>query len=271
MRNSAEGVFFTLGLVLLLAGCGSPPKAVVVERDVLSSRSQTEQMGGQLIRMVQPGDTLYSIAFSNGLDPALLAAWNDIHDTTRLRIGQRIRLTKPVDFKPTVFASRRNNTRASSKAESRQSRPEKVVSVRDSKVEAHAPKKGQASLSLARHAWAWPTQGQIVRQFDLKKNQQGIDIKGLYGQPVKAAMAGEVVYAGSSLKGYGNLVILKHNDIYLSAYAHNKQILVKEGQYVAGNQVIADMGRNLRGDVASHFQIRKHGNPVNPIEYLPTP
>lgn len=117
--------------------------------------------------------------------------------------------------------------------------------------------------------WAWPVRGKIIAQFNENSGPKGLHIAGELGQPVLASAAGRVVYSGSGLRGYGNLVIIKHNDTFLSAYAHNRQILVKEGQTVAQGERIAEMGNSDANRVMLHFEIRRLGKPVDPIRYLP--
>jgi lipoprotein NlpD len=117
--------------------------------------------------------------------------------------------------------------------------------------------------------WSWPAKGRIVTGFSEAANLKGIDIAGAAGQPVAASAGGKVVYAGTGLRGYGKLIIVKHSGMYLSAYAHNKEILVKEGQQVAKGQKIAEMGNTDADQVKLHFEIRRHGKPVDPLRYLP--
>lgn len=117
--------------------------------------------------------------------------------------------------------------------------------------------------------WSWPANGPVITQFSEAKSSKGIDISGSRGQPVYAAAAGKVVYSGSGLRGYGKLVIIKHNAIYLSAYAHNQQILVKEGQTISRGQKIAEMGDSDADRVELHFEVRQMGKPVDPLKYLP--
>jgi len=117
--------------------------------------------------------------------------------------------------------------------------------------------------------WIWPTQGRVIAGFDESKNSKGLDIAGKAGQAIFAAASGKVVYSGEGLRGYGKLVIIKHNPIYLSAYAHNQLVLVKEGQTVASGQKIAEMGDSDADQVELHFEIRKMGKPIDPMTYLP--
>jgi lipoprotein NlpD len=118
--------------------------------------------------------------------------------------------------------------------------------------------------------WRWPVQGRLIQSFsETGLNRKGIDIGGKSGQPIRAAAAGSVVYAGSGLLNYGKLIILKHDDNYLSAYAYNRALLVKEGDAVAAGQHIADMGNKAGGDAMLHFEIRYDGRPINPLKFLP--
>jgi lipoprotein NlpD len=117
--------------------------------------------------------------------------------------------------------------------------------------------------------WAWPTSGKVIAGFSENANLKGIDIGGKSGQPVLASAAGRVVYAGSGLRGYGKLIIVKHNNTFLSAYAHNREILVKEGQHVSKGQKIGEMGDTDADQVKLHFEIRRLGKPIDPSKYLP--
>ncbi len=117
--------------------------------------------------------------------------------------------------------------------------------------------------------WGMPTKGKVIGQFSESANRKGIDIAGKLGQPVMASAAGKVVYSGSGLRGYGKLIIIKHNKTYLSAYAHNDKILVKEGQSVSRGQKIAEMGNTDAKQVELHFEVRRFGKPVDPAKYLP--
>jgi lipoprotein NlpD len=117
--------------------------------------------------------------------------------------------------------------------------------------------------------WSWPVSGKVVAAYSEAANLKGIGIGGKAGQPVLASAAGKVVYAGSGLRGYGKLVIIKHNKTYLSVYAHNSEILVKEGQTVSKGQKIAEMGNTDADQVKLHFEIRRQGKPVDPLRYLP--
>lgn len=140
----------------------------------------------------------------------------------------------------------------------------------NTKIETAPQPESPRSDMLASHSvavWIWPTTGKLLSFFS--KNSKGVKISGQAGQPILASAAGEVVYSGHGLRGYGNLIIIKHNNIFLSAYAHNSRLLVKEGDAVAGGQKIAEMGNTDTDMTQLHFEIRKHGKPVDPLEYLP--
>ncbi len=261
----------------------------MVEIDVLTERQQDEKIGGQFIRIAKSGDTLYAIAFEAGLDVNKVAAWNGIQDTSKLFAGQRVRLTKPVGFvypektkKPTNSAA--NNKSVNSSVSSNASARTANKAVVNVPVDVNGQRKPSSNTSLAdgrlkkptiepellnkELIWRWPVKGAVVSRFNPAKGQKGIDIQGKKGQAIRAAEAGEVVYAGNSLKGYGNLVIVKHSDDFLSAYANNQTVLVREGQFIKQAQVLALLGENASGKVVSQFQIRKNGNPVNPLPLL---
>ena len=191
--------------------------------------------------IVRKGETLHSIAWRYGKDPADVARWNRLGDGSLIYPGQVIRLTPPSGASPRA---------ASTCAQSRQSLPS---------IPAQPPP-----------AWAWPTRGRISVEFGGKPGSgTGVLIDGRAGQAVLAAASGRVVYAGGGLIGYGQLIILKHNDTYLSAYGHNAKLLVKEGQAVRKGQQIATMGEGPERKPRLHFEIRRNGEPVNPRQYLP--
>lgn len=254
------------GLILLLSAgwsCSPPPKVPVIERATIDPRIATEKIGGSVIRIVQDGDTMHGIAFASGLNVNQLAAWNNVKDTSKLRVGQRIRLTKPLDFVESGRASGRpvatNKARSTSPGKSI-----KRGAARSSQSERATARATGGSLS-----WVWPTSGKIIGRFASSQTQQGIDIQGEVGQPVVASEAGEVVYVGSGLKGYGNLVIIKHNERFLSAYAHNQETFVGEGEIISARTKIGSIGLDKQRRNALHFQIRRDGTPVNPLAYLP--
>lgn len=253
-----------LGLAVCLTACAPPPRVEVVERDVLSVRAETEQIGGSIIRIVQPGDTLHGIAFGTGLNVNELAAWNGLSDTAFLKVGQQIRLTRPLNYRPKLRpaspAAKVSSPPRTAKSDGSNSKQGSLV--------ARNPKKSPVQTKRAL-SWAWPSRGRVIERFSLVKGQQGIDILSKRGQPVLATAAGEVVYVGAGLKGYGNLIIIKHNERFLSAYAHNQDTYVKEGQQVLARHTVGAIGFDNKGREAMHFQIRRDGKPVNPLAYLP--
>ena len=193
--------------------------------------------------IVRRGETLFAIAWRYGKDPADVARWNQLGNGSLIYPGQLIRLTPPSG------SSRRSTTTAATKT------PSKPLP----KVPTQPPP-----------PWAWPTKGNISVQFGGKPGTgTGILIDGKVGQAVNAAASGTVVYAGSGLIGYGQLIIIKHNDTYLSAYGYNASLLVKESQTIKKGQRIATMGEGPERKARLHFEIRRNGKPVNPRQYLP--
>jgi lipoprotein NlpD len=188
---------------------------------------------------VKAGDTLYSIAWGAGLDYRSVARWNGIGAPYLIKPGQRVSLMPP----------RRNRSHPPNPAA--------------------APRSGRSRSRPPASGWAWPAKGKLLYGFSLKKGRTGIEIGGYYGQPIRSAAAGQVVYAGSGLRGYGKLIIVKHNETFLSAYAHNRKLLVREGSRVTTGQRIAEMGNTGTTKVKLHFEIRRHGAPVDPLRYLP--
>lgn len=201
---------------------------------------------------VREGDTLFSIAWRNDLDYRDLAAWNNIEDPSRIRPGQQLSL-RPAP-----------GDRSSSQRPPSPSRPSEPAE-RPSRES--PPVQSDSDLQ-----WDWPARGELIGRFGQDDNR-GIDISAREGSPVRSAAAGEVVYSGSGLTGYGQLIIIKHTDTYLSAYAHNSRLLVEEGDSVSTGQRIADMGRAPGSDNRPrlHFEIRRNGEPVDPLSRLPEP
>lgn len=203
---------------------------------------------------VRSGDTLYSIAWRYRIDYQDLLRWNDIDDPDSIRPGQRIRLAPAAS---TADRSPATTTPAP--------RGGKVVVGGTTSPPAPKPDDEDSGVE-----WRWPTAGNVVGSFsDGSVAGRGIDIAGEEGQPVQATAAGKVVYSGSGLQAYGQLIIIRHSNDFLSAYAHNRELLVREGKRVATGQQIARMGRNLDGDALLHFEIRHRGRPVDPLDYLP--
>jgi lipoprotein NlpD len=207
---------------------------------------------------VNSGDTLYSISWNFNLDYKEVARWNNIRAPYVIYPGQSIRLTAPSAKKAVVKKTLPGNTKsAEKKPVEKQAEVAKKVSKKD------------GSVKYARNInWQWPTKGKLIKS-NSPISKKGLDIAGKKGQLIKASGAGVVVYSGSGLLGYGRLIIIKHNETYLSAYAHNSALMVKEGDSVSGGQKIAKMGQDNNGQVLLHFEIRKNGSPVEPAKYLP--
>lgn len=203
---------------------------------------------------VQPGDTVYSIAFRYGLDYRELARWNSLDSRYMIHPGDSLRLKPSSGGSATRTAAKESPPPRRSSATTRSS---------DS---------GQMSGTASDPApkWAWPAGGEVTAQFNPNANgNKGINISGRSGQTVRAAAGGRVVYSGGGLIGYGPLIIVKHNNTYLSAYGHNRKLLVREGDQVKAGQKIAEMGEGPGKTPVLHFEIRRNGQPVDPLSYLP--
>lgn len=256
--NRAVRLLCLLLAVTVLAGCG---RSTVVRRDRDGRPVSTQPISASSV-VVQRGDTLYGIAFRAGQDYRDVARWNGIRPPYTIYPGQRLHLRgravvtrSPRRSPPPVVSARPRPPAPATRPSSSPSRPT-------------APPPTQSSGSTI--AWRWPTQGALIGRFVAGDNtRQGIDIAGSGGQAVVAAAAGTVVYSGSGLVGYGELVIIKHSDEWLSAYGHNRRRLVAEGAAVVAGQNIAEMGRTGASRDMLHFEIRRNGKPVDPLPLLP--
>ncbi len=251
---------FTL---LFLSGCAGSPNYAPVS-DLHSPPERTPDS-----YVVRSGDTLYSIAFRYGLDFRGLAAANGIGSNYQIFPGQRLRM----DDKAIAVASV-PPSRPSQPSERTASRPSNVaakpISPPPRPPEGTSKTQSQVLETTEISAWQWPTEGSIVRGFNASQYaHKGIDIAGKQEQPVKAVANGVVVYAGSGLVGYGKLLIVKHSERYLSAYAHNNRLMVKEGESIRQGQTIALMGDTGTDSTKLHFEIRKDGKPIDPVSLLP--
>jgi lipoprotein NlpD len=222
--------------------------------------------------VVQRGDTLAKIGFDHGVSWRDIARWNQIENPNLIEIGQVLRITgpaetvnnRPITSRP-LPASTASVKTSVAPAQPVPSAPTAAPNSPPPAVVAPAPLALPADDAPA---FAWPASGSILGGFDESRNK-GLDIQGKAGEAVYAAADGRVVYAGSGLRGYGNLIIVKHNNIYLTAYAHNQTLLVKEDQDVQRGQKIAEMGNTDADQVKLHFEIRKQGKPVDPARLLP--
>jgi lipoprotein NlpD len=225
-----------LWLCAALAGCGAP-----------------------VYHAVKPDETLYSISFRYGQDFRDVARWNGIAPPYTVRAGQVLRVAPPLG----------KAARAHPEPPERPAVQETEGGVRVIPLEPRTePAKPPPAAGLT---WQWPAQGSYRRTSDTKSGSRGLDIAGARGAPVLAAADGRVVYGGSGLAHYGNLLIIKHDEHYLSAYAHNERLLVHEGDTVKAGQPVAEMGSSGTGTntVKLHFEIRLDGEPVDPLRYLP--
>jgi lipoprotein NlpD len=294
----------TLGL---LAACQTPVrKAPVVERSISASPSnyrpatpavvvdetRSDARSGYTVRR---GDTLLRIALDHGQNYRDLVAWNNLADANDIKVGQVLRVaplapvverksagvtTSPISMPPSdtrastaAVAPRKPLPGTPPPASPASTVPGEPVRPADAAVPPVAPVVAGTPAAPAvaeeeRVSWIWPSDGKVVGTFEEGKNK-GIDIAGKLGQRVMAASGGKVMYAGSGIRGYGNLVIVKHSNNVLSAYAHNRAIVVKEGDPVVKGQTIAEMGNSDSDSVKLHFEIRQQGKPVDPSRFLP--
>lgn len=254
-RNMRLRCGWALALVLL-GGCAGDTYAPVSDR---TPRATGEARNGtyEVVR----GDTLYSIAFRFGLDHRQLALWNGIASPYIIYPGQNLRLSAPSGRDRTASAPSRPQTSRPATSPSAQAGGSRQPQVH--------PPRARASSGSSPNNWSWPVNGEVVKAFSSDPDgKQGINIAGTEGQPIKAAAAGRVVYSGSGLVGYGNLVIIKHSGDYLTAYGYNRELLVSEGEDVRQGQTIARMGSS-GGRPMLHFELRQDGSPVDPQRYLP--
>ena len=208
---------------------------------------------------VKPGDTLIRIGLDHGQGAKDIARWSGVENPNRIEVGQVLRVEPPLASTGTGVVTR-PVTQASVTPLASAPAPTAAVS-----KPAAAPAVTTPDDEIN---WIWPTGGPVMTGFDEVKNK-GLDIGGAAGDPVLAAADGRVVYVGAGLRGYGNLIILKHNNTYLTAYAHNQTMLVKEDQAVQKGQKIAEMGSSDADRVKLHFEVRRQGKPVDPARYLP--
>lgn len=253
--------------VLFQSGCATrSTPAPVVDR---SSGKSLEPVPVGHYR-IKRGDTLLRIALDHGQSHRDIAEWNNISDINLIEVDQVIRVVPPKTSKP--VASRIEVKQDKPAASKDLVKPETKVTKSEPKSEPKSEGKAESKVeALSNDAGirlSWPSKGEVVDRFDEGKNK-GIGIGGKAGDPIQAAADGKVVYAGNSLRGYGNLVIVKHDNTYLTAYAHNRTLLVKEGDLVKKAQKIAEMGNTDSDRVKLHFEVRKNGKPVDPMSFLP--
>jgi lipoprotein NlpD len=246
-------VLAAVAAMAMVAGCSS---TVIREGGARTPpRVSTPKPGASVV--VRRGDNLYRLAINNGISPLDLAMWNRIPPPYTIYPGQRLRLY-PEGGGRSIAASSATRPPATG------SRPPPVVPTQA------PPQLAPPPPAVSAVAWRWPADGQIVGSYAAgQPTRQGIDIAGKAGQPVRAAADGVVVYSGAGLVGYGELIIVKHDEQWLSAYGHNRARLVNEGARVNAGQQIAEMGRTGAARDMLHFEIRYNGKPVDPQSYLP--
>lgn len=258
-------------LVAVVACSNGPIHAPVDSRNSLADSPRATAAAISGYHIVRRGDTLYSIAWQNGLNFRQLADMNGIRPPYTIYVGQSLRIVSPDTNVPVSKA--RPAPRPHARSTPVRGRDGKQgTKSHTATVPAHAAlaKPAPKALPVVVSHWVWPVKGPLLRNYSPKGNgKRGIDIGGRTGQPVKAAADGKVVYSGSGLVGYGRLIIIKHNDNLLSAYGHNSELLVAEGDYVKAGQVIAKMGSSGTSSTRLYFEIRQDGKPVNPLSYLP--
>ena len=287
----------------------APVHSIGKPETTVPAREPKPKPGAELEReyLVARGDTVYSIAWRHGVDYRALARFNSIRDPFTIYPGQRLRIPGPGDAAapaskagaavvgpagPAVVSTRgtgahdaplprpvplpgpssttkaKSPTPAPVPASKAPAGPQPGVGPETAASSTSATVPPLATRVVAGLSWSRPTRGKAVGRFGRGGNK-GVDIAGEFEQPIRAASRGRVVYAGSGLVGYGKLVIVKHNNRLLSAYAHNERLQVKEGDDVKRGQHIADMGRSAKGRTILHFEIRRDGKPVDPLRYLP--
>ena len=295
-------------LTFTLTACVGPaPRAPVIERTTTlpppapKAKAPKEPDWRPQTYTVQKGDTLYSIALEHGYDYKEIATANNISAPYTIRIGQILRLgatpsegTTPLKPAPTLEAKPltpgeivlKTEPKAIKQIYSEQAfaqmskevaKPVAPVIAKPDIAKAPTPKpaiepeptKPGVAEDEDNVDWGWPASGKILANFNDNGNAKGVDIGGNLGQPVMAAAAGKVVHIGSTLRGYGKLIIIKHNKSFFSVYAHNNQVLVREGQNVVKGQRVAEMGSSDTDRVKLHFEIRHLGKPTDPLKFLP--
>lgn len=264
----------------------APPATVAAEPKGIAAAASSSLAGQPGYYTVQPGDTLRRIALQFGTTWQNLAEWNHLADPNVIEVGQVLRVVPPAaqTAPPLPGGTTAQSYPVAPQAPAKPAAESAAAAVKPQNPaapRAEAPASTTASPSgpavIASHlatnthdgiVWSWPASGKIVQGFN-GTTSKGIDIAGTLGEPVYAAAAGRVVYAGSELRGFGKLIIIKHNDDYISVYAHNNAMLVKEGEVVKRGQKIAEMGSTDAPRVELHFEIRLRGKSIDPIGILP--
>ena len=262
---------------MVLAGCGSTSlnQAPVEDRGLSAGRAPTsttatpnridpatlpgaENAGKPGYYTVKPGETLMRIAADNGQNWRDIARWSNLENPNVIEVGQVLRVVPPVTATAAAAPA------ATAPAVTGANTPAATPAPAPAPAAASAPAAADGNLGFI-----WPSSGAVIAGFDDARNK-GLDIGGKAGDPVVAAADGRVIYSGAGLRGYGNLILIKHNNTYLTAYAHNQTLLVKDDQVVKKGQKIAEMGSSDADRVKLHFEVRRQGKPVDPSRYLPS-
>jgi lipoprotein NlpD len=257
----AQLMLVLIGASVLLSACTTPrtKPATIVDRSQAESVSSVASVPTPPgYYRVKRGDTVLRIALDQGQSYRDIVRWNNLTDPNLIEVDQLL-LVRPPAGKMTIkpLTSAAATSAPQKMADQRMGEP-----TAEPKLEAVKPDAPAPGIRLS-----WPAKGKVVEDFIDGKNK-GIDIAGKLGDPIQAASDGRVVYAGNSLRGYGNLVIVKHDNTYLTAYAHNRNLLVKEGESVRKGQTIAEMGDTDANSVRLHFELRVNGKPVDPLPFL---
>jgi lipoprotein NlpD len=298
--TAAQRVLCALALTTLAACATRLDQAPVVDRSsALSTSASAAQPGAAQpaaplgppppgYYRVKPGDTLYRIALENGQNYRDIAAWNNLANPNQIEVDQLLRVAPPgantAALTPGVATAPVTSGGAVQGAPLSPSAPPATAAANAATPPLYGSTAGSTATTIppqpaagapassplgdSTPAFSWPVRGAILNTFDDNSNK-GVNIAGTAGEAVKAAADGRVVYAGNGLRGYGNLIIIKHNAMYLTAYAHNRSLMVKEGDAVTKGQKIAEMGNSDSDRVMLHFEIRRQGKPVDPMKYLP--
>lgn len=300
LKNQSIRTWMLTTVLVSLVACkaSGSHRAPVEERETPPKKSQSiskkstqrDQDSIPQFYVIQKGDTLYSIAFEHGLDYREVAEQNNIDNPSAIQIGQKIKLigsdevpgdrprieVKPLNPVMPQIITKKDQPKIAKLPYSELAIIQ-IEKIQNESVQAPVPVVATPIEKPVQEAesgneevleWGMPTKGKLIGEYSESASRKGVDIAGVKGQVVLASAAGKVVYSGSGLRGYGKLVIIKHNKTYLSAYAHNEQILVKEGQSVSKGQKIAEMGNSDAEQVKLHFEIRKFGKPVDPAKFL---
>ncbi|MCC7005854.1 MAG: peptidoglycan DD-metalloendopeptidase family protein [Ottowia sp.] len=259
--------FLSIVFAIFLIACTSQ-RALVVERSGARKDATVLPPVEPGFYRVKRGDTLYRIALDQGQSYRDIAQWSNLSNPDQIEVDQVLRVQPLVEHVPKVVVggpirSGVLESKVLAHTPGKEAAKEKSALANDKDVSQEPVKEVATEMHFM-----WPAKGAVLARFDEAKNK-GVDIGGKAGDPVKAAGNGKVVYAGSGLRGYGNLIIIKHDNTYLTAYAHNRALIAKEGDQVKSGQTIAEMGESDADRVKLHFEVRRNGKPVDPLRFLP--